>query len=138
MSRRGVALLAVLWTVAAIGAAAALGLTAVREGVGSAAYRIAVTRARWSAMGCLAERRSALDEKLHERDASAWLSPAQAEPDAACLMRFEVPRDSTQLAEPAVWDVTATVRTGGYQLQSVTERWVRAGDRVAVIRRIVW
>ena len=58
---RGVALLAVLWMLAAAGTAAALGLAVVRDGVATSRYRSEYLRARWAAEGCLSEFRAGLE-----------------------------------------------------------------------------
>jgi general secretion pathway protein K len=79
-SRRGFALLAVLWVVVS---AAALGLTVslvTRESVGAVRNRMNDTRAMWRAEGCLERARASIADRLtqveinHGRDASAWLT----------------------------------------------------------------
>ncbi len=54
MSRRGFALVAVLWTVTVLGAVAGAGLAAAKLGERATANRLATSRARWAAEGCLA------------------------------------------------------------------------------------
>ena len=77
--RRGFALLAVLWVMAA---AAALGLTvslAAREAVATARNRTGATRAMWRAEDCLARARAAIADALvvprssQRGEASVWL-----------------------------------------------------------------
>src|SRR4029077_2023240 len=52
--RRGFALLAVLWVVAALTAIVGLGLGALRIGAQGSANRLQLTRGRWAAVACLA------------------------------------------------------------------------------------
>jgi hypothetical protein len=52
--RRGFALLAVLWVVAALSAIVGLGLGALRTGARGSANRLQLTRGRWAADACLA------------------------------------------------------------------------------------
>jgi hypothetical protein len=193
MSRRGIALLVVLWVLAGIGTAAALGLGAVRQGIATSRTRAEGTRARWAAEGCLALLRARLDRALRdERD--VWRDPAALVPEA-CGVRFDPPPDLapdlntaapvvlTALPgfDPAVVEAVLAARGWGRRIESldallallppdlrdriaahyaalvgrvafapvawdasgmddrghpvVTERWVRAGLRVAVLRR---
>lgn len=53
-NRRGFALLAVLWLVAALGTIAAVGLAAGRMGQGATRNRILLTRAAWAREACVA------------------------------------------------------------------------------------
>lgn len=53
-NRRGFALLAVLWLVAALGIVAAVGLAAGRLGAATTRNRILLTRASWAREGCVA------------------------------------------------------------------------------------
>jgi len=54
IGRRGFALLAVLWVVAALSAIVGLGLGALRIGAQASANRVELTRGRWAADACLA------------------------------------------------------------------------------------
>jgi general secretion pathway protein K len=54
MNRRGIALLATLWLLAALSVVAASALTLARLEQGSALNRVALTRGRWAAEACLA------------------------------------------------------------------------------------
>jgi len=54
MSRRGFALITVLWLVAALTTAVGLGLSAARVGNAASANRLVLTRSRWAAEACLA------------------------------------------------------------------------------------
>lgn len=54
MTRRGFALLAVLWTVAGLGAVVAFTLADLRVGERATQNRLLLTRARWAAEACLA------------------------------------------------------------------------------------
>ncbi|HWZ28404.1 MAG TPA: hypothetical protein VNX15_07575 [Gemmatimonadales bacterium] len=54
IERRGFALLAVLWVVAALTAMVGLGLGALRIGAQGSANRLQLTRGRWAAEACLA------------------------------------------------------------------------------------
>jgi type II secretory pathway component PulK len=54
MNRRGFALIATLWVVAALATAVGLSLTATRLGQQTTLNRIALTRGRWAAEACLA------------------------------------------------------------------------------------
>lgn len=54
MNRRGIALLATLWLLAALSVVAASALTLARLERGTAVNRVALTRGRWAAEGCLA------------------------------------------------------------------------------------
>jgi len=92
MTRRGAALLTVLWVLAALGTAAALGLSAVRDGAATAEVRIAAIRARWQAEGCLVLFRAALDRALHEGRAEVWRDPTALTP-AGCAVVATTPED---------------------------------------------
>jgi hypothetical protein len=92
MNRRGVALLTVLWVLAALGTVAALGLSIVRDGARTAEVRIAAMRTRWRAEGCLARLRAAVDRALRDGREDAWCDPAGlAEPE--CLVTVTAPAD---------------------------------------------
>jgi hypothetical protein len=195
MNARGIALLVVLWILAGIGTAAALGLGAVRQGIATSRVRVEGTRARWAADGCLVVLRARMDRALQDaRD--VWRDPGALAP-ADCRMRFVPPSDLPQdinvasaavLArlpgfDPAVVEVVIAARSWGRRIESldglltvlppdlrervathygdlvgrvafepvawdvtggdghgravVTERWVRAGTRVAVVRRVL-
>jgi len=54
MSRRGFALVAVLWTVALLGGVVGLGVAGTRLGQRTTVNRIVMTRGRWAAEACLA------------------------------------------------------------------------------------
>lgn len=54
MNRRGVALVAVLWTVTLLAGIVALGLRAVHTGQSAARNRVTLTRSRWAAEACWA------------------------------------------------------------------------------------
>jgi type II secretory pathway component PulK len=72
--RDGFALLAVLWVLAGATALGLLLMLAAREAQGTAANRIALTRARWIAEGCVERARAAVDESVDEDviTDSAW------------------------------------------------------------------
>jgi general secretion pathway protein K len=53
MNRRGFALLAVLWLIAALAALVAGGLALVRTGLGASSNRITLTRAAWAREACI-------------------------------------------------------------------------------------
>lgn len=53
-ARRGFALLAVLWVIAALSALVGLGLGALRVGAGASANRLELMRGQWAADACLA------------------------------------------------------------------------------------
>jgi type II secretory pathway component PulK len=70
-SRRGFALLAVLWTMMGVSALAMVALIAAREAVATAQYRTAVLRGTWFAEDCIARARAAIDVALTD-DESLW------------------------------------------------------------------
>jgi type II secretory pathway component PulK len=198
-SPRGVALLAVLWVLAGVGTAVALGLTVIRDGITTSSHRGEYIRARWVAEGCLAEFRASMERALQSASASAdpWLDPTAERPDR-CEFVVAPPADgpvdvnaapdsvllglpgfdsevvdailrnraygrrvadldqliaalppflrervaakypelvSTAAFTPPAWVVTAQGRVNGRLVPVTMERWVRAGDRVAVVRR---
>lgn len=54
MTRKGFALLAVLWVIAALSAVVGLGLASLRVEAGASGNRLELTRGRWAAEACLA------------------------------------------------------------------------------------
>lgn len=78
MSRRGFALVAVLWLLAAAGSVVLVGSLAAREAVRAAHNRISLLRARWIAEGCAAEARARLDAALQA--GSSWSAIGAAAP----------------------------------------------------------
>lgn len=96
--RGGFALLAVLWTLAAIGAVAAGTSMVAREAVGSARNQMSYTRAIWLAEGCTERMRERLDRALEQSDDDdrvrrAWIALdrlGSALPDAStrCAISF--------------------------------------------------
>lgn len=68
-SRRGFALLAVLWTMVGVSALAMTALLAAREAVATAQYRTAALRGAWAAEDCIARARAAIDATLTDEDA---------------------------------------------------------------------
>jgi type II secretory pathway component PulK len=101
MNRRGVALLTVMWVLAALGTAAALGLRAVRDGAATAQARVGIMRARWRAEGCLALLRAALDRALRDGRDEVWRDPST-------LVVSGCPFAATAPADGPVYLATAT------------------------------
>jgi type II secretory pathway component PulK len=69
MSRRGFALLAVLWVTVALAALAAGTVAAAREGQDGTTRRITLVRARWAAEGCLAAAHAELEAAVRAQRA---------------------------------------------------------------------
>ncbi len=65
--RRGVALIAVLWVVVALGTLAAGATAHARGGTGAIGARVAAIRGRWAAEGCLAAAQARIEEQLRRR-----------------------------------------------------------------------
>lgn len=79
MNRRGVALLAVLWALAAVTAVSAVALRGVEVALAGGVYRAAALRDRWRSEGCLATLRARLDRALRRGEAAAWRQPIDEE-----------------------------------------------------------
>ncbi|HEX9729338.1 MAG TPA: hypothetical protein VGA37_12600 [Gemmatimonadales bacterium] len=71
--RRGVALLVVLWVIAAAGTVTSAGLGSFRQGVLAAEYRVHAVRARWEAEGCLALARAHAERALRAGSERHWV-----------------------------------------------------------------
>jgi hypothetical protein len=137
-----VALLAVLWVVAAAGTAVALALAVVRDGVATSHYRSEYTRARWRAEGCLAEFRARLERSLSNStfsgvsavNADPWIDPRREAPPA-CALTLAPPTDgptdvnaapdSALLALPGfdgeVVDAVLRSRTDGRRIENLDQ-----------------
>lgn len=143
MSRRGIALIVVLWVLAAAGTVAGVGMRAVRVSGATAIYRIAHTRARWAADACLELVRARIAESLRRGEAEAWSEPARAAgqvgepvlaPGVRCRATVEPTHDSAAAQSGSIaaagWGIVS-----GYDLLVVREQWGRGLARVAVLSR---
>lgn len=96
MNRRGIALLATLWLLAALSVVAASALTLARVERGTAVNRVALARGRWAAEGCLALVQAALlrDPAPHDVDSTdlgegLWCRASIEDPGARIGVRVE-------------------------------------------------
>lgn len=108
MNRRGVALLTVLWILAALGTVAALGARGVRLGAATAELRVTVVRERWHAEGCLALWRAAMDRALSDGRAQPWQEPARLAP-TGCPVSVATPPDGPVYLQNATAEQLATL-----------------------------